>query len=390
MFATFDVRSRFLRFVALITIVLLGSGTSSIAADAPVEIHAILPLSGSGAFIGEKKVETLKMIEALVNATGGIKGRPVKFVVHDDGSSPQNGVQITSALLADHATVILGSVLAAICKAEAPLVSNSGPLTYCYSPNVDFDAGTYTFTASLGTPDTIVKMLQFFKQRGWTRIALIASTDASGEDFDQPFVAALTKGNTNGLTLVAHERFNIQDISASAQIARIKAAAPQVVMIQAVGPAFGTVLRNINDAGLNAALFGAAGDLSYKQLDEYKTFVHDLYFVTAGGATPVASAPPQQKRAQDVFFKQLKAAGIRPEYLYADTWDPPMLVVDALRHIGPDASANQLRDYIANLHAWWGVSGVYDFQAHPQRGLGASAAIVDHWDATTGEIGIVP
>jgi branched-chain amino acid transport system substrate-binding protein len=384
------MRNIVLRCCALVALALFGTVTSSVAADAPVEIHAILPLSGSGAFIGEKKVETLKMIEAYVNATGGIKGRPVKFVVHDDGSSPQNGVQITSALVASHATVILGSVLAAICKAEAPLVSKSGPLTYCYSPNVDFDAGTYTFTASLGTPDTIVKMLQFFKQRGWTRIALIASTDASGEDFDQPFAAALTSGNAYGLTLVAHERFNIQDISAAAQVARIKAAAPQVVMIQAVGPAFGTVLRNINDAGLNAALFGAAGDLSYKQLEEYKTFVHDLYFVTAGGADPVASAPPQQKRAQDVFFQALKAAGIRPEYLYADTWDPPMLVVDALRHVGPDASASQLRDYIANLHDWWGVSGLYDFRAHPQRGLGAKAAIVDHWNATSGDINVLP
>ncbi len=360
------------------------------AAPAPVEIHAILPLTGSGAFIGEKKVATLTMIEGLVNASGGIRGRPLKFVVHDDGSSPQNGVQITSALVADHVTVLLGSVLAAICKAEAPLVAKSGPLTYCYSPNVEFEPGTYTFTASLGTPDTIVRMLHYFKQRGWNRIALIASTDASGEDFDAPFTAALTKGNTNGLSLVAHERFNTQDIGVAAQVARIKAAAPQVLMIQAVGPAFGTVLRNINDAGMDIPLFGAAGDLSYKQLDEYKTFVRELYFVTAGGAAVVPGAPAGQRRAQDVFFRALKAAGVRPEYLYADTWDPPMLVVDALRHLGGDATATQLRDYIAGLREWWGVSGVYDFRAKPQRGLGAGAAIVDHWDAATGEMSIVP
>ena len=241
------------------------------------------------------------------------------------------------------------------------------------------------FTASLGTPDTITKMLQYCKIRGWKRIAEIASTDASGEDFDRPFVAALAK-NPSGMTLVDHERFNTQDISVAAQVARMKAADPQVIMVQAVGPSFGTVLRNVNDAGVHVPTFGAAGNLSYKQLEGYKDFTREVYFVTAGGAAPVPDAAPQQKRAQELFFREMKRADVRPEYLYADTWDPPMLIVEALRHIGPDATGAQVRDYIDSLSEWWGVSGIYDFRLRPQRGLGYAAAVVDHYDSAADSI----
>jgi branched-chain amino acid transport system substrate-binding protein len=63
-------------------------------------------------------------------------------------------------------------------------------------------------------------------------------------------------------------------------------------------------------------------------------------------------------------------------------WDPAMILVDALRHLGPSAGAQQIRDYILRLHGWVGVNGVYDFTAGDQRGLTQSSAAVDLWDAS--------
>ena len=47
-----------------------------------------------------------------------------------------------------------------------------------------------------------------------------------------------------------------------------------------------------------------------------------------------------------------------------------MIVVDALRHLAPNASAAQVRDYILQLKGYAGINGLYDFEAVPQRGLG--------------------
>ena len=56
-----------------------------------------------------------------------------------------------------------------------------------------------------------------------------------------------------------------------------------------------------------------------------------------------------------------------------------MIVVDALRHLDPDSSATQVRDYIARLKGFAGINGLYDFPNIPQRGLGIDDAVVTLW-----------
>ena len=54
--------------------------------------------------------------------------------------------------------------------------------------------------------------------------------------------------------------------------------------------------------------------------------------------------PPGAVRdAQALFVATLKAAGYASDAGYTTVWDPAMLLVDALRKIGADASAEQLR-----------------------------------------------
>jgi hypothetical protein len=62
-----------------------------------------------------------------------------------------------------------------------------------------------------------------------------------------------------------------------------------------------------------------------------------------------------------------------------------MIVVDALRHLGADASAQQIHDYIEGLHGWAGIDGFYDFRGGDQRGLGENAAVLYGWDRTKKE-----
>ena len=57
------------------------------AAD-PYNINAILPLTGGAAFLGKGEQQALQIAEKFVNKTGGIKGRPLEFVFHDDQTEP--------------------------------------------------------------------------------------------------------------------------------------------------------------------------------------------------------------------------------------------------------------------------------------------------------------
>ncbi len=59
---------------------------------------------------------------------------------------------------------------------------------------------------------------------------------------------------------------------------------------------------------------------------------------------------------------------------------PAQIVISALRKLGPDANAEQIRNYIANLHGFVGVNGPYDFRAVPQRGIDVHNVYIVRWD----------
>jgi branched-chain amino acid transport system substrate-binding protein len=77
----------------------------------------------------------------------------------------------------------------------------------------------------------------------------------------------------------------------------------------------------------------------------------------------------------------MKAAGQHPDVALSIGWDPALIVVNALKKLGANASATQLRDAIAQLHGFAGANGVYDFRDGSQRGLGEQNAIMVRWDA---------
>ena len=55
----------------------------------------------------------------------------------------------------------------------------------------------------------------------------------------------------------------------------------------------------------------------------------------------------------------------------------------ALRALGPNATAEQARDYILNLTDFPGIDGLYNFKKYPARGLGPDSGTVLRYDAAT-------
>jgi hypothetical protein len=135
-----------------IAIALLIAPQPSPAQTEPYEINAILPLTGSAAFLGQAFLQALKLVEKQTNATGGIHGRPVRFVISDDESSPQTDVQLLAPLIAKHVPVVIDGGPVAMCRAAMPLVAN-GPVLYCLSPALYPPSGGFAFSTSGSSED---------------------------------------------------------------------------------------------------------------------------------------------------------------------------------------------------------------------------------------------
>jgi branched-chain amino acid transport system substrate-binding protein len=352
------------------------------AAD-PYDINVVIPMTGGAAFVGKEISNALHVVEDEANKTGGIRGRPVRFVVADDQTNPQVAVQVTSTIIANKAPVFLGSALAAMCNAQAALAKD-GPLMYCFSPSINPTAGSYVFSGMYASDDLNAVSIRYLRERGLRKIALLNGTDASGQEAEHALIAIAHESENSSVSLVAIERFNLSDISIAAQVARIKAAGAQAIVTFVSTAALGTVLHDITDAGLDIPIVTSTSNASYAQLQTYRTNMpKELLF-----AAPPILAPDQisdiaVRRSVQHVADVFKAAGIRAGNLQALAWDVAQITITALQQVGPNATPEQLRVAIAGLRGWYGGMGRYDFRAVPQRGLVQNSLVMVRWDPTS-------
>ena len=351
------------------------------AADAPtLEIHAILPVTGPASFLGQGEAATLKAVEAVVNRQGGVRGRPIHFAIQDDTSSPQVAVVLLNQLIADKVNVVLGSSLTAVCGAMLPIVKD-GPVVYCMSNGVHPPPGSYMFTSAMWTKDMIVADVRYLRERGWTKIAMITSTDATGQDAERSLDEAFARPENKSIKVVAREHFNTTDVSVAAQMAHVKAAGAQALVAWSTGSAFGTLMRGATEAGLSIPVLTSAGNMTYAQMKAYGSFLpKELYFPASPPYAPGELRNAAVKRAVGAFVDAMNAAGIKPENGHILAWDATFTLIDALKKVGTNADATQIRDYIENVRGAPGILGVHDFRTNPQRGVGASSVVMVRWD----------
>jgi branched-chain amino acid transport system substrate-binding protein len=351
----------------------------------PITINAMLPLTGPGAFLGGQEKTAIELIQKLVNQQGGIKGQPVEFAFQDDQTNPQVAVQIFQQINASGPSVFLGSALTATCAAVAPMLQN-GPVQYCFSPVPNPPLGSFSFTAGVASRDAERVAMVFAREKGWTRVAAMISTDATGQDAERGVTEAVNLPENKSISLVEVGRFNPTDVTVTAQIERIRAAHPQVLMVWSTGAQFATVLKGVVQAGLDIPVLSNYGNMTYLQMKQYADFLpKDLYFPASIWPKAPAGMKLDSKieTAKEDFYRYYEAAGVKPDAASGLAWDATLAIVDSLRQLGPKTSAAAIRDHLVHLKGFGGVNGLYDFEKYPQRGLGVENVVVTRWNGAS-------
>ena len=346
------------------------------------DIHVILPLTGSGAFLGQGHRDSLDTLAEIVNKANGIDGRPLRFVYHDDQSNPQVSVQLATEIIAQKPAVILGSSLVAMCAAIAPLMQN-GPVDYCLSPAYHPPAGSFVFSSGASAIDQSAAVVRYYREKGWTKIATLANTDATGQSNDKAMDEIVARPENKDVKLVERQHFNPSDISVAAQIERIRASGAQAVIAGVTGTAAATVFKGMIQSGFDIPIEVTSGNQSFPQMEAWKDFL-PKHLVMSSALFPehdgLLTLDPRVEAAQHAMYDALAAKKLKADNMEATSWDAALIVVAALRKLGPNATAGQIRDFIANLADFPGIDGVYDFRASPERGLGPDSAIAVTYD----------
>lgn len=246
--------------------------------------------------------------------------------------------------------------------------------------------GSYMFIATVATNDLVTALMRYLHLHNLKRLALITTTDATGQDVSRQLETVLALPANADLHLAVHEYFNPADLSVAAQISHIKASDAQVLITTSTGTPFGTILHAIHDANLDIPVFSIGGNMTLPQMTQYRDFLpRELLFTGDRGLVLEGRDQGTDYAAQSAFFNALGAQGIRPDFGHMLSWDATLIAIDALKKLGPDATVEQIRTFIRSAQGWSGIVGVYDFPKYSQRGVGLGGAIIYRWDAAAGK-----
>ncbi|GAA1851068.1 hypothetical protein GCM10009836_33810 [Pseudonocardia ailaonensis] len=247
---------------AALTLGLAACGSSAGAAgggQSSFRILAVAPLSGSVAAFGAGAKTAIDAAVKVVNGEGGIAGRTVEVTYVDDAGTPTQAVSVLQRELASGTTydfAFLGST-SGEALAMVPIADQHKLLSCTQAGSDALNDGSkypYFFGASTSLVQNAAATVDQVKKAGYRSAAALVDNNERGVGTLAGFQTALDKA---GIPL-ASEKLDPTATDATAQLAKLKAANPDVLLLDAYGPTAAVMLSSVKKLGWNIPVVGSA------------------------------------------------------------------------------------------------------------------------------------
>jgi ABC-type branched-subunit amino acid transport system substrate-binding protein len=265
-----------------------------------LRIANFIGLSGPAGIWGPCAINSTLLAATEINQRGGILGREIEVAFHDAGGSLADLEQTAADLIAsDDADIIMGSHISAVRVALRKIVA--GRIPYIYTPVYEGGERTPGVMAIGETPRA-----QSRPAIEWLATARSAARwYLIGSDYVWPWLThrALKRYiATAGGRVVGEEFVRLGEQDHSAQIARIRAARPDVVLISLIGNDSIVFNRSFAEQGMASKMLRLASAMDETVLLGIGAAHTENLFCASGYFFDLAS------RANDAFRSRYQAA----------------------------------------------------------------------------------
>jgi branched-chain amino acid transport system substrate-binding protein len=343
--------------------ILLSAGAAGAAAQQaggpPIKVGAVLSLTGPGAGLGGPERNGIQLAEKRINERGGIRGRPLRILIEDDGSKPDIAKSKAEALIhGEKVVALLGPSLTASTGAVATVTNSLGMPQLCMTGLGPAIESTYKSLFHMLPPQPLnARAMLEYIGKGLKAKKLGVLHDSG---YGQLVMTHLQNLHQDyGIEIVATEKFEVGATDVSTQAAKVRVASPDVVGVIATSP---VPFRNARQMRITQPIVSAVGSSSYEYVKGMGDFADDIVFAEF----IVSEDPlPHQKEFVELFQKE---KGSLPKTYDAAGWDAVHVLAQALEKAGPDAGFEALAAAIrASRHR--GVIAQYNFGAPDMTGI---------------------
>lgn len=318
------------------------------AADDVIKVGGIFSLSGPAAPFGIPERDVVEILAKKLNAEGGVKGRKIEMVFHDDQSNPTEAARGATRLIQqENVQAIIGSTLGTGTLALMPIAMANNVPVLAPIGTIDATSKKHAFWPWLfRSAPTEQVILEGIMERGVftpkrKKFAVMYQEDAYGK---AGMEYALKLSKEHDIDVVASVSAPLNAIDLTAAATKIRNANPEVVLLETSAPALGAAfVRAAKQVGLNAPLIGS-GSLNQRPfLDAAGPAGEGVQVVSLGNWDD-----PSEK--QNALGDILRAAGKKPSgYAELLTSTGFLVLVEALKHIEGPPTGALIRDAIENI-----------------------------------------
>lgn len=319
----------------------------------PIKIGHIASLTGKEAAFGVATRKGIVLAVEEINASGGVLGRRIEYLVEDIQSKPGEAATATKKLISrDKVVVILGANASANSleaaphcqKAKIPMMAISST-----DPAVT-ESGNYIFRICFIDPFQGAVLAKFATASlGAKKIALLTSANS-------PYSVGLSKVlrerfTSQGGQIVSEHKYVEGDKDFRAQLTAIRAAKPDVIAATGYYSEAALICIQARSLGINVPIIGGDGWEAPQLIALGGKAVEGCYYSTYFSAENTA---PEVRD----FVKRYKTRwdGEGPEAVSALGYDAVKLIVAAMERAGTSDPV-KVRDAIAATKDFPGVTG---------------------------------
>lgn len=352
-------RIRFLMrvlFLGLTALLLAGCGLNAVAVvslPAPVKLGLAASVAGPDHAAGNRLHQAVQLAVERRNARGGIAGRPVELVVHDD-HTPNGGAVAARRLAFDPGVLAaLGHADRLSAEAAAPVYREVGLPAALLG---DVGASSVPSSSVLrlaASPEANVRAAAAFAVSTLraTTVAVVAGPD---QDDTRTAVALGQAAQAAGLRVVRTEELFPGSTNYTDAVRRLAAARPDVLLIAARLPTAAAFWRAASSSAAAAIVIGvpagSAPEFAGMTGDAGRTAWLPTEQLETGGR-------PDLQDVVAAYRERWGALPTSPQLLAYDAADLLLEAMDGALRRNPRATRDAVRDELRGLREFGGVTG---------------------------------
>lgn len=330
-----------------------GAGESG---ENPIRIGVAAPITGNSAEYGKGFQVATQMAAEVVNAAGGVKGRPIEMVVKDSKGDAKESADVARIFCEEEDIVaVIGDFSSSSCMASAPIYQEKGLVQISSSAShPDFaKMGDYMFGVVGRQDDEGPFMAKYMAKKyiGAESVGVIFMNNDWGVVTSENFKQACEE---SGVTVTATESFIEGEKDFNAVISKVRQTDPDALCLITQYNEAAIISKQVKQAGWDVQIMGA-GAMYSDQL------------IQLGGADVeglIAESPfiieESDPKAMEFAREFEKRAGFKPNIQAASAYDTALLVADAIGR-AEEVSRSAVRDALAATDNFMGITGPITF-----------------------------